>query len=154
MERVRRRLEEMKLTLPVPPDPAGAYRRSSRAAGLVFVSGQLPIVGGRLVFQGAVGDGGLSVEAGREAARQCALNALGVLAAEGCDLDRIRIVRMTGYVASAGGFMGQGRVVDGASELMADVLGEAGVHARVAVGVAELPLGAAVELEVIAVEEG
>lgn len=154
MERVRRRLEEMELTLPVPPAPAGAYRRASKASGLVFVSGQLPIVDGRLAWQGAVGDRGLSVEAGRQAARQCALNALGVLAAEGCDLDRVRIARMTGYVASTAGFVGQAQVVDGASELMADVLGEAGVHARVAVGVAELPLGAAVELEVIAVEEG
>lgn len=154
MERVRRRLEEMELTLPVPPAPAGAYRRASQASGLVFVSGQLPIVDGRLAWQGAVGDRGLSVEAGRQAARQCALNALGVLAAEGCDLDRVRIARMTGYVASTAGFVGQAQVVDGASELMADVLGEAGVHARVAVGVAELPLGAAVELEVIAVEEG
>ena len=153
MGRVRRRLEEMELTLPVPPAPAGSYRRASQAAGLVFVSGQLPIVDGR-VIQGAVGDGGLSVEAGREAARRCALNALGVLAAEGCDLDRVRIVRMTGYVASARGFVGQAQVVDGASELMAEVLGEAGVHARAAVGVSELPLGASVELEVIAVEEG
>ena len=154
MGRALRRLEEMELTLPVPPAPAGSYRRASQAAGLVFVSGQLPIVDGRLTHQGAVGDGGLPVEAGREAARQCALNALGVLSAEGCDLDRVRIVRMTGYVASAGGFAGQAQVVDGASELMAEVLGEAGVHARVAVGVAGLPLGAAVELEVIAVEEG
>ena len=145
MPHARRRLEQMELVLPEPPAPAGAYRRAVQAAGLIFVSGQLPIGGGRLICQGAIGDGGLSVEAGREAARQCALNDLGVL-------DRIRIVRMTGYVASAAGFVGQAQVVDGASEFMASVLGEAGVHARVAVGVGALPLGAPVELEVIAAE--
>lgn len=150
MSRARRRLEEMDLILPSPPEPAGAYRRAVEAAGLVFVAGQLPLADGRMILQGVVGDGGLPVEAGREAARQCALNALGVLAAEGYDLDRTRIVRITGYVASADGFSGQAHVVDGASELMVDVLGESGVHARVAVGVGSLPLGAPVELEVIA----
>lgn len=153
MSRARHRLEEMDLTLPSPPAPAGAYRRAVEAAGLVFVAGQLPLADGRMILQGVVGDGGLPVEAGREAARQCALNALGVLAAEGYDLDRTRIVRMTGYVASADGFEGQAQVVDGASELMAEVLGESGVHARVAVGVGSLPLGAPVELEVIATGE-
>ena len=154
MSQARRRLQEMELTLPAPPAPAGAYTRAGQAAGLVFVSGQLPVAAGRLVSEGVVGEGGLSVEDGRKAARQCALNALGVLAAEGCDLDRLRIVRMTGYVASAAGFVGQAQVVDGASEFMAAVLGEAGVHARVAVGVGALPLGAPVELEVIAAAEG
>ena len=153
MSRARRRLEEMDLTLPSPPEPAGSYRRAVEAAGLVFVSGQLPLVDGRMVRRGVIGGHALPVEAGREAARQCALNALGVLAAEGYDLDRTQIVRMTGYVASADGFEGQAQVVDGASELMAGVLGEAGVHARVAVGVGSLPLGAPVELEVIAAAE-
>jgi enamine deaminase RidA (YjgF/YER057c/UK114 family) len=144
------RLQQMSLQLPSPPAPAGSYTRAVAAGGLVFVSGQLPLSEGRMAYEGAVGGDGLTVEAGYEAARLCALNALGVLAAEGCDLDRLQIVRMTGYVASASGFTGQAQVVNGASELMAEVLGEAGVHARVAVGVAELPLGAAVELEVIA----
>lgn len=76
MPHARRRLEQMELTLPEPPAPAGACRRAVQAAGLIFVSGQLPIAGARLICQGAIGDGGLSVEAGREAARQCALNAL------------------------------------------------------------------------------
>lgn len=144
------RLMDLGLTLPLPPAPAGAYTRAVRAAGLVFVSGQLPITDGAVTFEGPVGDGGQGLEAGQAAARLCALNALGVLAAEGVDLDRVRIVRMTGYVASAAGFSGQAQVVNGASELMADVLGAAGVHARVAVGVTALPLGATVELEVIA----
>ena len=143
-------LQEMGLELPAPPAPAGSYSRAVRAGDLVFVSGQLPIVDGAMAVEGLVGEGGLSVEEGAGAARRCALNALGVLAAEGIDLDGVRIVRMTGYVASRPGFTGQASVVNGASDLMAAVLGEAGVHARVAVGVAGLPLGAAVELEVIA----
>jgi enamine deaminase RidA (YjgF/YER057c/UK114 family) len=143
-------LQAAGLALPAPPAPAGAYTRAVRVGDLVFVAGQLPLVDGQLAGEGVIGEGGLSVEAGYAAAQRCALNALGVLAADGCDLDRVRIVRMTGYVASAAGFTGQAQVVNGASELMAQVLGEAGVHARIAVGVSALPLNAAVELEVIA----
>lgn len=153
MSRARAALEQLGLALPQPPAPAGAYTRAVRAGGLVFVSGQLPIRNGAVAHAGVVGDGAHPVDEGYAAARLCALNALGVLAAEGVDLDRVRIVRMTGYVASAPGFTGQAQVVNGASELMAKVLGQAGVHARVAVGVSALPLNAAVELEVIAAEE-
>ena len=149
------RLEELGLDLPEPPVPAGAYTRAVRTGDLVFVSGQLPLADGVMTCVGAVGGGddtaGATADEGYAAARLCALNALGVLAAEGHDLDRVRIVRMTGFVCSAPGFTGQAQVVNGASELMAAVLGDAGVHARVAVGVNSLPLDAAVELEVIAV---
>jgi enamine deaminase RidA (YjgF/YER057c/UK114 family) len=149
------RLEQLGLDLPEPPVPAGAYTRAVRAGDLVFVSGQLPLADGVMTCVGAVGSGddtaGATTDEGYAAARLCALNALGVLAAEGHDLDRVRIVRMTGFVCSAPGFTGQAQVVNGASELMAAVLGDAGVHARVAVGVSSLPLDAAVELEVIAV---
>lgn len=149
------RLEQLGLDLPEPPVPAGAYTRAVRAGDLVFVSGQLPLADGVMTCVGAVGGGddtaGATADEGYAAARLCALNALGVLAAEGHDLDRVRIVRMTGFVCSAPGFTGQAQVVNGASELMAAVLGDAGVHARVAVGVNSLPLDAAVELEVIAV---
>jgi enamine deaminase RidA (YjgF/YER057c/UK114 family) len=149
------RLEQLGLDLPEPPVPAGAYTRAVRAGDLVFVSGQLPLADGVMTCVGAVGGGddtaGATADEGYAAARLCALNALGVLAAEGHDLDRVRIVRMTGFVCSAPGFTGQAQVVNGASELMAAVLGDAGVHARVAVGVSSLPLDAAVELEVIAV---
>ena len=137
------KLEELGLCLPDPPAPAGAYIRAVRAGDLVFVSGQLPMADGVITCSGAVG--------GDDAPTADALNALGVLAAEGHDLDGVRIVRMTGFVCSAPGFTGQAQVVNGASELMATVLGDAGVHARVAVGVSSLPLDAAVELEVIAV---
>jgi enamine deaminase RidA (YjgF/YER057c/UK114 family) len=149
------RLEELGLDLPEPPVPAGAYTRAVRTGDLVFVSGQLPLADGVMTCVGAVGSGddtaSATTDEGYAAARLCALNALGVLAAEGHDLDRVRIVRMTGFVCSAPGFTGQAQVVNGASELMAAVLGDAGVHARVAVGVSSLPLDAAVELEVIAV---
>lgn len=145
------RLRHLGLTLPAPPRPAGSYTRAVRTGNLVFVSGQLPIADGRVVHEGRVGEPGLTLAAGQEAARLCALNAVGVLAAELGDLDRVRrIVRMTGFVSSSEGFTAQAQVVNGASQLMADVFGDAGVHARVAVGVTALPLGAAVELELIA----
>ena len=144
------KLTALGLALPEPPAPAGAYTRAVRTGSLVFVAGQLPMAGGAMVHTGPVGDGAATTEEGYAAARLCALNALGVLAAEGYDLDGVRIVRMTGYVHSAPGFAAQAQVVNGASELMAAVLGDAGIHARVAIGVHSLPLNATVELEVIA----
>ena len=144
------RLEALGLALPPPPEPAGAYTRAVRAGDLVFVAGQLPLAEGKMVYAGKVGSD-LSVEQGYEACKLCALNALSILAAEVGSLEGIRqIVRLTGFVCSAEGFTEQANVVHGASELMSQVLGARGVHARLAVGVAELPLGAAVELEVIA----
>jgi enamine deaminase RidA (YjgF/YER057c/UK114 family) len=148
------RLQELDIELPTPPQPAGSYARSVRSGNQIFVSGQLPLIAGEMVFSGPVGEGGLSVEDGAEAARLCALNALSILAADAGDLDKVRIVRMTGYVATAGAFAGQAAVMNGASDLMAAVLADAGVHARVAVGVQRLPLDAAVELEVIAEVNG
>ncbi|MFC1525383.1 RidA family protein [Candidatus Latescibacterota bacterium] len=144
------RLMELGLTLPPPPEPAGAYTRAVRVGELVFVAGQLPVVDGEVVFGGKVG-GEVSVDEGYQASRLCALNALSILEAEAGGLDHIaRIVRLTGFVCSADGFTQQAAVVNGASELMAEVFGQRGVHARLAVGVVGLPLGAAVELEVIA----
>ena len=143
------RLESLGLKLPEPPVPAGAYTRAVRSGNLLFVSGQLPLAGGKITYSGAVGSE-LSVDEGYDACRLCALNALSVLEADGGSLDAVHIVRMTGYVCSAAGFTEQAQVVNGASELMSTVLGERGVHARIAVGVTALPLGAAVELEVIA----
>lgn len=145
---VGQRLHAEGLTLPQPPAPAGAYTRAVQTGNLVFVAGQLPMADGQIVQAGPIDEN--RVEDGYAAARLCALNALGVLAAEGHDLDRVRIVRMSGFVSCAAGFSGQAQVVNGASDLMAAVLGEAGVHARVAIGVAGLPLDASVELEVIA----
>jgi enamine deaminase RidA (YjgF/YER057c/UK114 family) len=144
------RLLALGLTLPEPPEPAGAYLRARRTGDLLFVAGQLPIAGGKMKYSGKVGKN-LNLEEGYEAARLCALNALSVLKAELGSLDRIaHLVRVTGFVCSAEGFTDQAKVVNGASELFNEVLGESGRHARMAIGVNELPLGAAVELEVIA----
>jgi enamine deaminase RidA (YjgF/YER057c/UK114 family) len=120
-----------------------------KSGGLIFVSGQLPIADGKLQYAGTLGED-LDVEAGYAAAQLCALNALSVLDAETGNLDHVTIVRLGGYVASASIFFEQAKVINGASDLMAEVLGDRGIHARLAVGAPSLPLGAAVELEVIA----
>ena len=146
----RDRLTALGLTLPAPPQPAGAYTRATRAGELIFVAGQLPLRDGGIAYAGKVGSD-LSVEEGYAACQLCALNALSVLEAEIGSLDEVKqILRMSGFVCSAPGFTDQAKVVNGASELMKEVLGERGIHARLAIGVSELPLGAAVELEVIA----
>jgi enamine deaminase RidA (YjgF/YER057c/UK114 family) len=144
------KLAELGLELPDPPAPAGAYVRAKRAGNLIFVAGQIPMVKGELKYVGRVGDD-LTLEDGYEAARICALNALSILKAEAGSLDGIRqLVRVAGFVRSAEGFTDQPKVINGASELLAEVLGDRGKHARLAIGSNELPLGVAVELEVIA----
>ena len=145
-------LKELDLVLPSPPQPAGAYTRAVRLdpGNLIYVSGQLPLAAGQLKYAGKLGDS-LTTEVGYEAAKLCALNALSVLQAELDTLDAIsRIVRLGGFVASTPDFSAHAQVINGASDLMAKVFGEAGIHARYAVGVTALPLDAAVELEVIA----
>lgn len=145
------KLAELGLVLPDPPQPAGAYTRAVRWGELIFVAGQLPLEQGRIRYAGRVG-ADLNVEEGYAAARLCALNGLSILKAEAGGLERVaRILRLGGFVASADGFTDQAKVVNGASELFSTVLGPRGVHARLAVGVSQLPLGAAVELEIIAV---
>ena len=144
------RLKALGLELPALPHPAGSYTRAVRTGNLIFVAGQLPLKQGKIAFSGKVGKD-LSVEEGYEAAKLCALNALSILKAETGALDNIvQVVRLTGFVCSADGFIDQPQVVNGASEFFAEVLGERGIHARLAVGASELPLGSAVELEVIA----
>jgi enamine deaminase RidA (YjgF/YER057c/UK114 family) len=144
------RLRELGHELPDVPEPAGAYVPASRAGALLFTAGQLPFEEGKLRKTGKVGDA-VSPEEAREAARLCALNALAAAAAEAGGLNNIRrILKVTGFVASARNFNGQPQVVNGASELIGEVFGEAGLHARSAVGVAELPLDAPVEVELIA----
>ena len=144
------KLKEIGLQLPPLPEPAGAYTRAIAFEGLVFVSGQLPLSDGEIQYPGMLGRD-LDIEAGYAAARLCALNALSVLKAESGDLDKVSIVRLGGYVAASDNFTDHPKVINGASDLMADILGTRGVHARLAVGASSLPLGAAVELEVIAV---
>ena len=148
MSSVAERLAAAGLTLPEPARPAGAYVPAVLSGGFVFTSGQLPMVDGSLLAIGLVGQD-VSVQAARECARLCALNALAA-AGTVCDLDLVvRAVKLTGYVASAGGFVAQPAVIDGASEVLALAFGEAGAHAREAVGVARLPLDAPVECSLI-----
>jgi enamine deaminase RidA (YjgF/YER057c/UK114 family) len=144
------RLAALGLTLPPVAAPVAAYVPAVRAGGFVYTSGQLPTVDGKLSAVGKVGAEVSQPEAA-ELARTCALNALAAAAGAAGGLDAIgRIVKVTGFVASAPGFSGQPQVVNGASELLLEVFGEDGKHARSAVGVAELPLNAPVEVELIA----
>ena len=143
------KLLEMRLELPEMAKPAGAYVPSKRTGNLVYVAGQLPLKDGELVAKGTVGRT-VSVDEAYTGARQCGLNILAVLKAEIGSLDSIvQMIRVEGFVASAEGFTDQAKVINGASELFADVLGEAGSHARFAVGAIELPLGASVEIAAI-----
>ncbi|MFI5932433.1 RidA family protein [Actinoplanes sp. NPDC051494] len=143
------KLAELGLTLPTVVPPLAAYVPAVQSGNYVYVSGQLPFVDGKLPHTGKLG-AGVTVEQGTELARYCALNALAAIDAL-VGLGRVvKIVKVTGFVASAEGFTGQPGVINGASQLFFDVLGEPGRHARSAVGVAELPLGAPVEVEVIA----
>ena len=143
------KLAELGLSLPDVVPPVAAYVPAVQSGDHVYVSGQLPIADGALLATGKVG-AGVSPDQATTLAQQCALNALAAIdALVGLDAV-VRIVKVTGFVASAEGFTGQPGVVNGASELFGGVFGEAGRHARSAVGVAELPLGAPVEIEVIA----
>ncbi len=146
---VRRILAELGLALPEPPAPRGGYAPAVRAGSLLFVSGMLPIEKGKVAVTGKVG-GEVSIEEGRNAARLAALNALAVVEQCAGGLENVRrIVKVTGFVNSAPGFTSQPQVVDGASELLLKLFGENGRHARAAVGAAELPANAAVEIEMI-----
>ena len=141
------RLKELGLELPEAPKPVAAYVPSVRTGDLVFVSGQGPFGTG---VTGKVG-AEVSVEQAQEAARVTCLNGLAVIKAEIGDLARVkRMVKLTVYVASAPGFVEQPKVANGASELLEQIFGEAGRHARAAVGVSELPFGIPVEIEFVA----
>ena len=144
------RLAALGLTLPPVAAPVAAYVPAVRTGGFVYTSGQLPTVDGKLPAVGKVG-GEVSASDAAGMARTCALNALAAAASAAGGLEAIRrIVKVTGFVASAPGFGGQPQVINGASELLIEVFGENGKHARSAVGVAELPLDAPVEVELIA----
>lgn len=142
------RLAELGVDLPAVAAPVAAYVPAVRTGNLVYTSGQLPFVDGKLPQTGKVG-AAVSADDAKALARQCALNALAAVhALVGIDTV-VRVVKVVGFVASAPGFHGQPGVVNGASELFGEVFGDAGAHARSAVGVAELPLDAPVEVEII-----
>ncbi len=143
------RLKELGYELPSVPNPAGSYVPATSTGSLLFTAGQLPFREGQLLYTGKV-DKDVSVEEAKEAARLCALNALAAVKAEAGSLENVhRIIKVTGYVASASGFNRQPEVINGASDFLGEVFGERGTHARSGVGVAELPLDAPVEVELI-----
>jgi enamine deaminase RidA (YjgF/YER057c/UK114 family) len=149
MSNPEQRLAELGLTVPDVAKPVAAYVPAVRTGDYVYTSGQLPMVDGRLAATGKVG-ADVEPERAKELAATCALNALAAVRAEIGDLAKVRrVVKVVGFVASAPDFTGQPGVVNGASELLGEVFGEAGVHARSAVGVAVLPLDAPVEVELV-----
>ncbi len=146
---VSENLERLEVQLPVAPRPVGSYVPACQAGDLVFVSGVLPFVEGKILQPGKVGRE-LTVEQGAENSRIAIINALAILQQEIGDLSRIfRIVRLTGHVASAEGFVNQPAVINGASDFLVEIFGEKGRHARLALGAFELPLRAPIELELI-----
>jgi enamine deaminase RidA (YjgF/YER057c/UK114 family) len=145
----RERLAELGLELPKVVPPVAAYVPAARTGNLVYTSGQLPMVDGKLPATGKVG-GEVGAGQAKELAATCALNALAAIDALAGLENVVRIVKVVGFVASTPDFTGQPGVVNGASELFGSVFGEAGQHARSAVGVSALPLDAPVEVEVIA----
>jgi enamine deaminase RidA (YjgF/YER057c/UK114 family) len=143
------RLVELGLTLPGVVPPVAAYVPAIRTGNHIYTSGQLPMIDGKLPATGKVG-AEVTAEEAKQLARQCALNALAAVKAELGDLSLVRrVVKVVGFVASAPDFTGQPGVINGASDLLGEVFGEAGRHARSAVGVAVLPLDAPVEVEIL-----
>jgi enamine deaminase RidA (YjgF/YER057c/UK114 family) len=148
MSAVDARLAELGLTLPAVVPPLAAYQPAVRSGVYVYTAGQLPMVDGKLPVTGKVG-AEVTAEEAKGLARKCALNALAAVdSLVGIDAV-VRVVKVVGFVASAPGFGGQPGVINGASELFGEVFGDAGAHARSAVGVSELPLGAPVEVEIV-----
>ena len=143
------KLTQLGLALPAPPKPVANYVPVVRTGDLLFLSGVLPSRDGHLIMTGKLGQN-LSIEQGMEAARVAVLNGLSIIRQEAGSLDRVkRIVKMVGHIASAPGFTDQPQVLNGASDLLVSLFGDAGRHARVAVGAAELPRQAPVEIELI-----
>ncbi|MDC4204805.1 MAG: RidA family protein [Candidatus Manganitrophus sp.] len=144
-----KKLQALGSTLPSPPKPVATYVPAVRSGNLLFLSGMIPMVEGKMAMVGKLGKE-LTVEQGQQAARITLLNALAVIKAELGSLDQVRrIVRIGVHVASAEGFTQQPAVANGASDLLVQIFGDAGRHARLALGAVELPLGAPVELEMI-----
>ncbi|OQX83244.1 hypothetical protein B6D60_10790 [candidate division KSB1 bacterium 4484_87] len=147
--KIEEKLKSMGFSLPPTPKPVAAYIPAILSGDLVYTSGQIPVSEGRLQITGKVGTD-VTKEQAYEAAKLCALNALAAVKGVIGDLENIeQVIKVVGFVASAEGFTEQPAVINGASEFLGELLGEKGVHARSAVGVAELPLNVPVELEMI-----
>ena len=147
---IEKRLDALNIILPSPPKPVGSYVAVVRTGKLAFVSGQIPIKDGKVIYAGKVSRD-LSVEDAQKAARLSVINALAQLKAELGSLDRIsKIVKVSGFVNSPPEFTDQPKVINGASDLLFEIFGQKGQHARIAVGVLSLPLNSAVEIDLIA----
>ena len=147
MGRIEERLRELQLEIPEAPKPVAAYVPAKKVGNLIFTAGQLPMVNGELISKGLLGQD-VEIEEANKAARICTLNALAAIKGVIGDLDLIQqIVRVVGYVASVPTFTQQPAVVNGASDLLLEIFGDNGKHARSAVGMAVLPLNASVEIE-------
>lgn len=144
------RIKQLGLDIPVPPQPVASYKPAVRYQNLVYASGQTGVQNQKLIHEGKLGND-LTIEEGKESAKIAALNCLAAIQSVIVDLNKIeKIIRVTGYVASGQGFNNQPEVIEGASSLLIDIFGEKGWHARSAIGVAELPYNAPVEIEIIA----
>ena len=149
MNKYENRIEELDIDIPEPQEPVGAYIPARRAENLVFCSGQGPMKDGEAIYKGKVGSD-LSVEEGYEAARVSAINCLAAIKGEIGQLDKVKkIVKVRGFVSSAPEFNDQPGVVNGASEILHEIFGDNGKHARAAIGVSELPINIPVEVEMI-----
>jgi enamine deaminase RidA (YjgF/YER057c/UK114 family) len=149
MSRVENRLAELGHTLPQVATPAGSYLPAMISGNLVFTAGQIPLIDGKLMASGKLG-ADIDAERGAQIAERCALNALAAIKSVLGDLDRVKqVVKVVGFVASVPEFTAQPSVINGASEFLQQVFGDAGKHARSAVGVPVLPLDAPVEVELI-----
>ncbi len=149
MSKVEQRLTELGFTLPEVAAPAGSYLPAMISGNLVFTAGQIPLIEGKLMATGKLG-AEITAEHGAEIAQRCALNALAAVKSVLGDLDRVKqVVKVVGFVSSVPGFSSQPAVINGASEFLQQVFGDAGKHARSAVGVSVLPLDAPVEIELI-----
>ena len=149
MGKIEERLNELGIVIPAAPKPVAAYVPAKRAGSLIFTAGQLPMVKGELISKGLLGQD-VEIDEANKAARISTINALAAIKGLIGDLDQIlQIVRVVGYVASVPTFIQQPAVVNGASELLLEIFGDNGKHARSAVGMAVLPLNASVEIELI-----
>ncbi len=145
---IEEKLESLGIRLPDPPTPAGSYVPAVRTGNLLFISGQIPMEDGRVVFTGKVSDDNL--ETAQKSARMCAVNILAQIKRELGDLDKVaRIVRLSGFVNSAPGFAAQPVVINSASDLFFEIFGEKGRHSRIAVGVSSLPLDSMTEIDAV-----
>ncbi len=148
MTTIAQKLSDLNITLPNAAAPAANYVPFVKSGNLLFISGQLPFENGQLIHKGRLGEN-VSVEDGYKAARQCGINIIAQIKAAG-GLEKVaRIVRLGGFVNSSADFTDQPKVVNGASDLFVEVFGDAGRHARAAVGVPSLPLGVAVEVDAV-----